>query len=231
MENGIQIGLRQDFPARLSNNNPSFTTKDLIGIGTQVLKWLRTGVVMGPIPTQFALKNNLTLNMLFGVPKPDGSTRPILNLSDKKGLKNSVNELLSSELCTVSYAQFKEVVEIVKALGKDAWLWAKDLKDGYYNVSVSESDIYNLGFIFNGKIYVFQRLPMGLSSSPNIFTEFMHFPLWAIKNSKKNIFFTKVPRSSIDLNNFRKESDITVLDNDMVRIAMIFHYLDDILGT
>ena len=80
--------------------------------------------------------------MLFGVPKPDGTTRPILNLSDRKGLSHCINELLDEELCTVEHAQLKECVEIVNALGPDAFLWAKDLKDGYYNVSV-----YNLTFI------------------------------------------------------------------------------------
>ena len=120
---------------------------------------------------------NVTLNMLFGVPKPDGSTRLMPNMSDSIGLPNSVNDILSPDFCTVQCAQFKKVVEIVKALGKNHWLWAKDLKDGYYNVSVYQSDIHRLGFIFNGKVCVFQRLPMWPSTSPNIFTEFMHFAL------------------------------------------------------
>ena len=69
--------------------------------------------------------------MLFGVLKPDGTTKPILNLSDKAGLGDSINKLLDPELCSVEYAQTKQVVETVRALGKAAWLWAKNLKDGY----------------------------------------------------------------------------------------------------
>ena len=56
--------------------------------------------------------------MLFGVPKPDGSTRPILNLSDKKIFHYSINDLIDPKLCTVEYAQTKQVVETVRALGK-----------------------------------------------------------------------------------------------------------------
>ena len=115
-------------------------------------------------------------------------------------------------------------------MGKGVWLWAKDLKDGYYNVSVDKSDVYRLCFIFDNKIYVFQRLPMGLSSSPKIFTEFMHFPIWAIKRNRENLYYTKVTKDSIDLNNFRKDSDISVLADNLIELAIIFHYLDNILG-
>ena len=52
--------------------------------------------------------------MLFGVPKPDGSTRPILNLSDKKIFHYSINDIIDPKLCTVEYAQTKQVVETVR---------------------------------------------------------------------------------------------------------------------
>ena len=67
---------------------------------------------------------------------------------------------------------------------KNEWLWAKDLKDGYYNVAVNEKDIHKLGFMFDEKIYTFQPLSMCLSSSPNIFTEFMHFLIWTLRRDR-----------------------------------------------
>ena len=167
--------------------------------------------------------------MLFGVPKPDGSTRPILNLSDKKLFNYSINDIIDPDLCTVEYAQTKQVVETVRALGKNAWLWAKDLKDGYYNVSVNKKDVHKLGFLFDGKIYIFQRLPMGLSSSPNIFTEFMHFPIWAIKQDRPDLYYKIVNGHTLNRDNFIKEADITKNGN-LIQIAILFYYLDDILG-
>ena len=167
--------------------------------------------------------------MLFGVPKPDGSTRPILNLSDKTKFNYSINNLIDPNLCTVEYAQTKQVVETVRALGKNAWLWAKDLKDGYYNVSVNKKDVHKLGFMFDGKIYIFQRLPMGLSSSPNIFTEFMHFPIWAIKQDRPDLYYKEVDASLINLNNFIDESDVYKTGSSAI-LAILFYYLDDILG-
>ena len=227
--NGVKIGLTDNYPSRLSNNNPSFSTTEKIGIGKQLEKWLKTGIVLGPFNEDYAHNNNITLHMLFGVPKPDGSTRPILNLSDKSIFNYSINNLIDPDLCTVEYAQTRQVVETVRALGKNAWLWAKDLKDGYYNVSVHKKDIHKLGFMFDGKIYIFQRLPMGLSSSPNIFTEFMHFPIWAIKNDRPDLYYKLIDNKLINREDFIKEADIT--DNgDILQIAALFYYLDDILG-
>lgn len=74
--------------------------------------------------------------MSFGDSKQDGSSRLILSLSDKPGLTVSINKLLDPELCTVEYAQAKQVVETVMALGKNARLWANDLKEGYDYVCV-----------------------------------------------------------------------------------------------
>ena len=167
--------------------------------------------------------------MLFGVPKPDGTTRPILNLSDKKNIGISINQMLDPSLCTVEYAQTKQVVETVRALGKNAWLWAKDLKDGYYNVPIHKSDVFKLGFIFEGKIYVFQRLPMGLSSSPKIFTDFMKFPIWAIKADKPDLYYIMVDPSLINTDNFISDADI-YKTHSSATLAIIFYYLDDILG-
>ena len=63
--------------------------------------------------------------MLFGVPKPDCSTRHILNLSEVTMFNQSVNNLVDAKLCTVEHVQTKQVVERVSALGKNAWSWAK----------------------------------------------------------------------------------------------------------
>ena len=168
--------------------------------------------------------------MLFGVPKEDGSTRSILNHSDARGVEYSVNDVLDKNWCTVEYAQTKELVEIATAVGKGGWLWAQDLLNGYYNVSVHKDDIYKLGFKFDGQNYLLIRLPMGLSSSPNIFTEFMHFPIWAIKNDEPDNYYITVRSDALDLKNFRADSDIVQLKESEYRLAVIFNYLDDILG-
>ena len=60
--------------------------------------------MLEPVTEQYAKDNNITLHMLFGVPKPDGITRPILNLSDKYLFGVALNQLLDDDSCTVQCA-------------------------------------------------------------------------------------------------------------------------------
>ena len=229
--NGFRIGTVLPIPPQLTNPNPQYSPRDLLGIGKQIIKWRKANFILGPIPWNTARKMKVTLNMLFGVPKPDGSTRPILNLSDKSKRKKSVNEQLKPNLCTVEYVQQKELIHMIKALGKGAYLWAKDLQWGYNNVSIHKNDIRNLGFTFQNEIYLYQVLPMGLSSAPKIFTEFMHFPVWAMKNDQPSLYYLYVNKNSLNPNHFSAEADIQLCTRtEIYRIAMITYYLDDILG-
>ena len=57
----------------------------------------------------------------------------------------------------------------------------------------------------------------------------MHFPLWAIKTDKPHLYYTTVNASDIDTSSFISESDVYT-KNGRTTIALIFHYLDDILG-
>ena len=216
---------------RLSNNNPKFSFRDKIGIGRQVLKWRLKQYVLGPLPYSKAKELGVTLNRIFAVPKPDGTARPILNLSDRRDTIRAVNDDLQSKWRTVEYIQQKEIIEMLLAAGKGAWMWAKDLIDGFYNISVKKCDIAKLGFVFDGKIYLFQVLPMGLSTSPRIFSDFMHFPLWAIRNDRPEIYFATVPVENVNLAHFRKDSDIHYdKSTGKMRVPLIDSYVDDIIG-
>lgn len=225
----IYLQPRESAPRRSKSKNPRFSIRDKLGIGKQLLKWRRKRWVLGPLPLQKAMGISLTINMLFAVPKPDGNSRPILNLADKFLTGCSVNDKLDPAWCTVEYIQQREIIQTLQALGPNAWLWAKDLVDGYYNVSIRKADVAKLGFMFDGKIYLFQVLPMGLASSPRIFTEFMHFPLWAIKHDRPDLYYISVPGKTVNPSHFRRNADIQFV-GDRCLLPLIFHYLDDILG-
>ena len=86
LTHGTRIHLNSDFekfPSRLTNSNPDFTLNELLGIGKQVLKWKQRKWVLGPFTPEQAAALQIVCNILFGVPKPGGDTRPILHLSDK----------------------------------------------------------------------------------------------------------------------------------------------------
>ena len=95
LTNGVRIGITDDYPSRPSNDNPSFSISKKIDIVQQLEKWLKTGIVFGPFDTNYAKRNNITLHMLLGVPKHDGSTRSILDLSDETIFTYFINNLIN----------------------------------------------------------------------------------------------------------------------------------------
>ena len=62
-----------------------------IRLAQQLEQWLKTGIILGLFDVNYAKRKNITLHMSLGVPKPDGSTRLILNLCDKTIFNYSIN--------------------------------------------------------------------------------------------------------------------------------------------
>ena len=50
---------------------------------------------------------------------------------------------------------------------------------------------------------------MGLSSFPNIFTEFMQFLIWAMNQDRPDLYYKQVDADLINLENFINEADVT----------------------
>ena len=238
LEKGWSIGLKKEYPNRQKSCN-KFSTQQLPLVARQIVKWHEAGYIFGPISAEDAKQLKLTINHFFAVPKGETDVRPILNLSDRNRVGFSINECLHEQLCTVEYVQQLEIIETLMALGQGAWLWAKDLKWGYNNVPIIEKDVKYLAFQFCGRIYCYQVLPMGLASAPKIFTEFMHFVLWAAKNDSPPLHFITVKDADVNLENFGKNADVTEYvestDDEKTRekiwkIAVSLNYLDDIFG-
>ncbi len=60
--------------------------------------------------------------------------------------EHSVNTCLHDEECTVQYTITKELITTAQAVGTSGYAWAKDLKNGYYNVPIMAEDYLALGF-------------------------------------------------------------------------------------
>jgi hypothetical protein len=56
---------------------------------------------------------------------------------------------------------------------KDCWFASVDLKDAYYSVNVNKICRKFLRFIWKDQCYEFTALPMGLTSSPRVFTKLL----------------------------------------------------------
>ena len=98
------------------------------------------------------------ISPIFTRPKKDGSHRVIFNLK-------KLNE-------SVTYHHFKmDTLETaIRLMRPGCYMTSIDLKDAYYSIPIAEEHQKYLKFIWRDQLYAFTSLPMGLTSSPRIFT-------------------------------------------------------------
>jgi len=105
------------------------------------------------------------------VPKKDPSEfRLIHHLSYPKG--HSVNDDIPDYCSSVKYASVSDALTAIKAIGEGCFLAKTDIKSAFRIIPIHLADYSLLGMKLD-KFYYFDRcLPMGLSSSWNIFEAF-----------------------------------------------------------
>ena len=118
----------------------------------------------------------------FGViPKghTPGKWRLIVDLSSPSG--SSVNDGISSDLCSLSYINVDDISKVVASLGRGTLLAKVDLKSAYRIVPIHPEDRPLLGMQWKGGLYVDTCLPFGLWSAPRIFTALADTLEWCAK--------------------------------------------------
>jgi hypothetical protein len=128
---------------------------------------LRRGVVLGPFIRAEVPK--VHLNRFGVIPKPHqpGRWRLIVDLSYPEG--RSVNDGISSDLCSLQYVKVDDVVRQLLQLGPGALMAKLDVKSAYWIVPVHPQDRHLLGMQWKDGVYVDAALPFGLRSAPKIF--------------------------------------------------------------
>ena len=101
------------------------------------------------------------ISPIFIRPKKNGSHRLTFNLKRH-------NE-------AVSYHHFKmdTLQTAIKLMRPSCYMTSIDLKDAYYSIPIAPDYRKYLKFIWKDKLYAFNSFPMGLSSSPRIFTKLL----------------------------------------------------------
>ena len=137
------------------------------------------GRVLGPLPVGSIPEVQVSP---FGViPKghTPGKWRLIVDLSSPNG--SSVNDGISSELCSLSYISVDDISRAVAALGRGTLLAKVDVKSAYRIVPIHPEDRPLLGMQWNGHLYIDTCLPFGLRSAPRIFTALADMLEWCAK--------------------------------------------------
>ena len=91
----------------------------------------------------------------------------IVDLSHPKG--KSVNDGISSELCSLQYTSVDEALRIIGGFGKGTQLAKFDLRSAYRIVPVHPTDRMLLGMLWSDCLYIDTALPFCLRSAPEIF--------------------------------------------------------------
>lgn len=136
---------------------------------------VRAGKLLVASPTAHTHRSPIGI-----IPKPHqaGRYRLIVDLSSPA--RQSVNDGIDEDLCSVQYANVDDAIRILSHLGEGALMAKLDLKSAYRMVPVHEHDRILLGISWKGKQYIDTALPFGLRSAPLLFTAVADGITWAM---------------------------------------------------
>ena len=148
------------------NPQCQFTDAQQTIIDTEIAKFLNKRIIK---PSEH--DRGEFISPIFTTPKKDGSHRVIFNL---KALNASV-----------TYYHFKmDTLETaIRLMTPGCFMTSIDLKDAYYSVPMALEHQKYLKFVWRNQLYAFTCLPMGLTSSPRIFTKILK-PVFATLRAK-----------------------------------------------
>ena len=180
--NGLSEGFRIGFDRSVSlqtttRNHPSAMVNPHV-VQDRIQAEVVLGRVVGPIDRSLC---PLVQSSPIGLVPKKGQIdqwRMIVDLSFPPG--HSVNDGISKDLCSLSYASLDDAVDRILALGRRSELVKIDLKEAYRVIPIHPHDIRLLAVSWEGHTYVDRALPFGLRSAPKIFSAFADMVAWAL---------------------------------------------------
>ena len=125
--------------------------------------------------------DNYVCSPLGLVPKKaPGEYRIIHDLSFPEG--QSVNSYIPTSNSTVQYESIDNVIDLIRKFGTNVLMAKTDIEDGFRNIPIHPDDYHLLGFQWNGNYYFDKCLPMGASSSCQIFEKVSTSLHWIMIN-------------------------------------------------
>lgn len=134
-------------------------------------------------------------NMIFSplglVPKKKpGEYRIIHDLSFPKG--DSVNSHINKEESAVQYETLDVCIELIQSIGKGCLVSKADLQDAFRIIPIHPDDYRLLGFQWNSKFYFDKCLPMGCSTSCQVFESLSQSLQWILINKLGVLYTTHI---------------------------------------
>lgn len=178
----------------------------------KLVKEINKGRIAGPF-NQLPFPD-LIISPLGLIPKKEpGKYRLIHNLSYPEG--NSVNSLIPQEFSAVQYETIEHAIDLVRGFGKGCLMAKADIEDAFRLLPIHPSQYKYLGFLWDKQYYFDKCLPMGCSSSCQLFEKLSCALQWYMTHHHQasmshlldDFFFAGPPLSSkckVDLEMFFK---------------------------
>ena len=166
-------------------NHPS-ARRDIVGVNEYFEAEVGYGAMVGPLAMQPFEK--MHFSPLMARPKPDGSTRVIVDLSWPHG--NSVNSCVPMDFFDniefkLKYPTIDNVIQKIRVMGSKSLLFKIDLQRAFRNFRIDPGDYHVLGLRWQGMTYVDVALPFGFkqaASSCQMATDAITYLMWTQNN-------------------------------------------------
>ena len=139
-----------------------------------VEQWVQRGIVTGDLSV---IPKTVHFSRLFYVTKKTGGIRPLLDLS-----------LLNNFILTLQL-KMEAISSILPRLIRGMWVTSLDVTDAFLSVSLSLPIQKYFCFVLHGKVFMFLKLPFGLTTAPWDFSRLMT----SIKKSQDSRKFMSRP--------------------------------------
>lgn len=180
-KNGFSIGCVSTPNAPFSKNHNSALKHSNV-IQDHIRKSLSLKRIAGPYSTP--PYSPFVSSPLGVVPKSEpGKFRIIHDLSYPK--ENSVNSNIPKEYSTVQYDTIDLVIQLVQTYGKNCLMAKTDIEDAFRIIPVNPADYHLLGFSWDNEFYFDKCLPMGASSSCQVFEHLSVALQWIMQTKYK----------------------------------------------
>ena len=184
--NFLISGFTEGFPLHYEGSRDSFRAPNLLSavqnpsaVDYKIAKELESHRLAGPFP--FPPFSVFRISSLGLVPKKTpGDFRLIHHLSFPRG--SSLNDGISSDHTSVSYATVQDAIRLVKTTGPGCFLAKTDIKNAFRILPIHPADYPLLGICWKGYFYYDRCMPMGCASSCRTFETFSTAIEWIARN-------------------------------------------------
>lgn len=153
---GYEIPFVRSVTQNAVPKKPAWSVEEKTKIKEHIEKLVAKGAISKALPQKDQFLSNI-----FLIPKPDGSSRLIMNLK-------KLNDFIETD-----HFKLEDYKVACKLVSRDCFMGKLDLKDAYYLISIQTEFRKYLIFSFEDTLYEFNCLPFGLSTAPYVFTKLM----------------------------------------------------------